>query len=293
MTLNNSVAPDVETAVASALHEGLATAKQMGTSAVVAEHLASEQLESLIAATLTYLRSRPAKPSEIEGWSLVTSRDAAVMSWWAAVAGLTESERRRLASLRRDVYAVLVEQNLIQRGSGRSTSIHVSPAVATTEPTEPFGAWVLKLSPYVYDAERVFASPDGRVREWSVENHERAASMRYGDQVYLWVSEGDPYRAAGVWGVGYIAGPTFLGIADDGWLDFEAASRASMFAVVDITVLHAPVSREAFLDDVRLADAEVVRDPFAPNPGVLTAAEAEALLEYLPSVGEPAESQVA
>ena len=107
--------------------------------------------------------------------------------------------------------------------------------------------------------------------------------------MYLWVGDGDPYCEAGVWGVGWIAGPCIRGIADEGWLDVEAAIRANVFAVVEVTLLDTPVSREAFLNDARLADAEVLRDPFAPNPGVLDAAEAVALAEHLGSqaVQEP------
>ena len=303
MTANDPVATDV----AGALHEGLATAKRAGASSVAAEHLRAEQLETLVEATLARLRSVPGKESEIEGWSLVTARDAAVITWWAEVAGLTDGERRRVGSLRRDVYDLLVERHLIKQRPGRSTSVHVSPAAAERESegtklegTEaaqadagPSSAWVLKLSPYLYDVGRVFAAPDRRVHVWSVEDHQRAARMRYGDRVYLWVSEGDPYRAAGIWGVGYVAGPTVLGVADDGWLDYEAASRASVFAVVDITLLDAPVDHQAFLDDARLVEAEVVRVPHAPNPGVLTASEAAALAEYLSKTGAPSEWRVA
>lgn len=297
------------TAVAAALREGLANAQSLGRSSVVAEHLSAEQFETLVAATLVHLRSVPGQPAEIDGWAKVTTRDAAVMAWWAGVAGLTEGERRRLAPLRSEVYDALAERNLIERGAGRSTSLLVSLApapesieVEAVEPEttdaeaiepRPSGAWLLKLSPYLYDVNRVFASPDGRVHRWAVEDHVRSADMHDGDPVYLWVGEGDPYRPAGVWGVGQVAGPAVLGVPDEGWLSYEAASRASVFAVVDITLLSTPVTIDTCLGDARLAEAEVIRDPYAPNPAVLTAAEAAALAECLASVESAAERHVA
>jgi hypothetical protein len=297
---------DLRTTVAAILREGLAVARSEGASEVAAQHLSPAELETLTEATLAHLRSTPGKPSPTEGWTLVTARDAAVLTWWTEVAALSDGERRRVAPLRRDVYGILAERNLIAAAEGRSTSVHVSPApIADADATVPEGdepdvlaevieagtpgAWVLKLSPYLYDVNRVFAAPDRRVRIWSVEDHERSAEMQYGDPVYLWVEEGHPYVTAGVWGVGYVAGPTVGGIADDGWLDSDAASRASVFAVVDIALLDVPVSHLAFLGDPRLVDAETLRDPLAPNPGVLTPAEAAALAEYLPAVSAPVE----
>jgi hypothetical protein len=303
MTANDSPAA----VVAEALREGLTNAQSHGRSAVTAEHLNAEQFEMLVAATLAHLRSVPGQPAEIDGWSKVTTRDAAVVTWWAGIAALTEGERRRLGSLRSEVYDSLSERNLIERGAGRSTSLLVSPSDEAIEPeaTEPeavgtkavgtkaSGAWILKLSPYLYDVNRVFGSPDGRVHLWAVEDHLRSADMQYGDPVYLWVGEGDPYHAAGVWGVGFVAGPAVLGVPDEGWLDYQAASRASVFAVVDVTLLDAPVTIQDCLDDARLAEAEVIRDPYAPNPALLTATEAAALAECLASVDSTAERRVA
>jgi len=294
------------TAVAEALREGLANAQRFGRSAVSAEHLQAEQFEAVVAATLAHLRSVPGKPCEMEGWSKVTTRDAAVMTWWAELATLTEGERRRLAALRSEVYDALSERGLIHKGAGRSTSLLVSPAAAAEPQTndhestaahtveaDPSGAWILRLSPRLYDVNRVFGSPDGRVHVWAVEDHARSASMRTGDRVYLWLDEGDLYRGSGVWGVGHVAGPAVLGVADDGWLDYQAASLASVFAVVDIVLLDVPVSRQEFLDDARLAGAEVIGDPLALNPGVLSAPETAALTELLGSVDPGVESRVA
>ena len=306
MTTDVSPATDV----AAALTDGLAAAKAEGAKSVRAEHLTPEQFDSLAGATLDHLRSRPGKPSHLEEWSLVTARDAGVTAWWAEVAGLTDTERRRVGRLRREVYDALAERGVIATETERSTSVHVSPTVApATEATvtaeaieatagdqpqvDAFGAWVLRLSPYVYDVNRVFAAPDRQVRVWSVDDAPRAATMQYGQPVYLWVDEGDPYREAGVWGVGWIAGPCILGIADEGWLDVEAATRANVFAAVEVTLLDTPVGRDAFLNDERLAAAKILRDPFAPNPGVLDAAQAAALAEHLGSQPALSESWVA
>ena len=117
--------------------------------------------------------------------------------------------------------------------------------------------------------------------------------MQPGDRVYLWLDEGDAYRTSGVWGVGHVAGPAVLGVADDGWLDYQAAGRASVFAIVNIVLLDVPVSRKEFLEDTRLAGAEVISDPYAPNPGVLTASEEIALADRLTLVEPAAESRVA
>ena len=292
MTANTRLDSTVDAVVAAVLRDALATARAHGASSVAAEHPAPEQLETLLDATLAHLRNCPGKASPTHhGWSLVTARDAAVLTWWTQAAGFSDGERRRVAPLRRDVYAILIERNRIAAAEGHSTSLHVSPAQPTDIATP--GAWVLRLSPYLYDVTRVFGAPDRRVRVWAVENDERSAVMEYGDPVYLWVDEGDPYLPTGIWGVGHVAGPTIPGTADDGWLDHEAATRASVFAVVDITLLEVPVSRHAFLEDPRLADAEVVRDPLAPNPGVLSPTEAAALAEYLPPVGTPAELALA
>ena len=298
------IANDSKTAgVVKALRAGLGAARSEGRSLVAAEHLAPDQLQSLIAATLEHLRSRPGKPSTIDGWSQVSARDAAVLRWWSEVAGLTERERRRLAPLRKEVYDDLAERRLIVKGEGGSTSIHVSPAVAAPEVAapaapaiiegDPAGAWVLKLSPYVYDVNRVFFAPDRRVRVWSVEDHERSVAMRNGDAVYLWMGEGDSLRAPGAACPVTWPTPQTPGVADDGWLSPEAAGRASVFALVDIALLDVPVRREVFLADARLAGAEVISDPIAPNPCVLTGSEAAALAEYLPAVGVLSDPRVA
>lgn len=296
MTADDSLATDV----AGILRDGLETARGAGAKSVHTTHLSTEQLNTLVAATLAHLRSRPGKASPIEGWSLVTARSARLLSWWVEAAGLTEADRRRLGALRHEVYDVLAEQKLIETDPGRSGSVHVAPAHTVTtaaagaeqDVAEPAGAWILTLSPHVYDVNRVFAAPDRQVRLWSVEHDERSGSMKTGQPVYLWVSEGDPFRQAGVWGVGWIAGPCIRGIADEGWLDHEAANRADLFAVVEIALLESPVSRETFLGDVRLAGAEVIRDPYGPNPGVLSSSEAEALAEHLSSLLAPSVPRV-
>jgi len=281
------------------LRDGLSAAKDEGASQVRARHLSAEQLDQLAAATLAHLRGQHGRPSHHEGWLSLSPRAAGVMPWWSTAATLTDSERRRLRSLRREVYDLLEERRLIEKGPGQGSSVQVSPAghgdpfeASAAEDADvaeegAFGAWVLKLSPYVYDANRVFAAPDRRVYRWSVDDNDRSADMRHGQPAVLWVGDGDPLRWPGIWGVGWVTGPCESGTPDDGWFDQEAASKAELFAVVDITLVDVPVYRSVFLDDSRLAGAEMILDPLSGNPGLLTTEEAAALAEYLPWTREP------
>ena len=271
------------TNVGDILRAVLSAAQDEGVSRVRAEHLSADQLDQLAEATLAHLRSQSGKPSNHSGWLALSPRAAGVMPWWSKSANLTEAERRWLRSLRRDVYDLLEERRLIEKGPGQGSSVHVSPAPDDgIADAGAFGAWVLKLSPYVYDANRVFGAPDRRVYRWSVDDNDRSADMRHGQPAFLWLDNGDPLRWPGIWGVGWVTGPCESGTPDDGWFDQEAANRAKLFAVVEITLVDIPVNRSVFLDDPRLARAEVIRDPLSGNPGVLTAEEAAALAEYLP-----------
>src|SRR6188768_3926337 len=69
------------TGVVEGLREGLAAAKREGATSVRAKHLSPELLEGLAATTLAHLRSRPGKPSPVEGWTIVTTHSAGVLSW--------------------------------------------------------------------------------------------------------------------------------------------------------------------------------------------------------------------
>ena len=290
MTADTSLAATV----AEALKAGLEAAKREGSTSVHATHLEPQQLDCVAAGTLTHLRGRPGKESPIEGWTLITDRTAGVLRWWAEVAELSDADLRRFRSLRRDVYDVLVQRHLIEKEKGPNTSVHVSPTESgTTASTDFAGAWVLKLSPYVYDVNTVFAALDGRVRLWSVAQEVRSASMDEGQPVYLWIDEGDPHREAGIWGVGRVTGQCISGVADASWLDLDAASRATVFAVVEIMLLDQPVTRAAFLGDSRLTEAEVIRDPLAPNPGFLSPSEVQALAGHFTALLGTAEPQVA
>ena len=98
-----------------AIQTGLETAKRGGAASMQAPFLDPEQLDSLATATLTHLRSRPGKPYPIDGWRIVTTKAAGVLSWWAQHAGLSDADRRRLGPLRDEVYDVLAERHLIER----------------------------------------------------------------------------------------------------------------------------------------------------------------------------------
>lgn len=298
--------------IAAILRSGLESAAGDGSPKVHVRHLTSEELDELAAGTLAYLRTRSGKPSHIGGWQKLSSHAARVVPWWAEGAGLSDRKRRRLGSLRDEVYDVLVERDLIARDTANGLSIHVSPAGAADRVTPPVaeaepdgqaehetlgtadaepeqeqfgvdmvGAWVLKGAPHIYDLNLVFTSPARLVRRWAVEIADRAAAMRAGQPVYFWVGDGDPYRVPGIWGAGRVTGPCTTGVAGDGWLDAEAARRATRFAAVEIVVWDVPVSRTAFLKEPRLAAAEVIREPWSDNPSYLTSDEAAALAGYL------------
>ncbi|MGY2874360.1 hypothetical protein ACVW00_001550 [Marmoricola sp. URHA0025 HA25] len=284
-------------AVARILHEGLAEAARADAGQVRSEHVSGAAFIELTDASLAYLRSRPGKPSSIEGWMSVSPRIAGMARWWVAVAELSVAEDRRLRQLRQDVYDALEAQGAIRRGSSSGSSIQVSPATDdvpgvldrhsedTSTPAaddgDALGAWVLKLSPYVYASHLVFAAEDRLVRRWSVSPTERSAAMQHGHQVFLWVGDGDPLHEPGIWGVGWVTGPCVAGAPDEGWLDHDAASHATLAAAVEIALLDTPVSRRAFLHDPRLAGAEVILEPLSGDLSRFSVAEAAALSEYL------------
>ena len=109
---------DQLTSVGDILRDGLSAANDEGTRQVRAHRLSAEQVDDLAAATLAHLRAQPGRPSHHEGWLTLSPRAAGVMPWWSEAADLTESERRRLRSPRREVYDLLEERRLIEKGPG-------------------------------------------------------------------------------------------------------------------------------------------------------------------------------
>ena len=272
--------------VAVIMQHGQQSAAADGSPKVHLRHLTDEEVEELAAVTLEYLRSRSGTRSHLEGWQKLSPRAARVVPWWKESAGLSESERRRLGSLREEVYDVLAQRGLLEKEPGKGASIHVSPEgylpemSGAKQPAVAVGAWVLKGAPHIFDLNVVFMDPSRLVRKWAVEIPDRAAGMQPGQLVYFWVRDGDPYRVPGIWGAGRVTGACSAGAAGNGWLNAEAAARATLFADVEVVLWDLPVPRDAFLADPRLADAEMVREPWSDNPSYLTPDETAALGEY-------------
>ena len=65
-----------------------------------------------------------------------------------------------------------------------------------------------------------------------------------------------------------------------------------LFPKYSVVSAHIGDNGQTFLDDVRLADAEVIREPYGPNPGVISSNEAEALAEHLSSMLAPSVPRV-
>lgn len=129
------------------LQSGLAEARGSGAKQVELHHLPEGGADELANETLTFLRGRPARPSSVSGWTAVSASNAGVIAWWADEAGLTtESQRRKLRTLRRQTYDLLDERGLIVKPVSPSAAVDVSPLPATTtetagaEPVEPEAA---------------------------------------------------------------------------------------------------------------------------------------------------------
>ncbi len=135
---------------------------------------------------------------------------------------------------------------------------------------ETFGAWLLKRSSRSWDV-RTWVAGAQRCQEWCVQPGYRAARMRAGDPVVVWVSgpaRSDP--APGVWGLGRVRGP--------------ATQQVGALAVpVDVAAQGLLLPREQLRHDPVLQGMEVLRQPQMGNPGWLTALE-WAQLQHLVTV---------
>jgi hypothetical protein len=115
------------------LRSGLAEAERSGARQVELQHLPEGGADELADKTLAFLRGRPGRPSSRGGWTAVSASRAGVVAWWAAEAGLaTESQRRRLRTLRHQTYDLLDERGLIAKPVSPSGVVDVSPAPVTT-----------------------------------------------------------------------------------------------------------------------------------------------------------------
>ena len=119
------------------LRSRLAEAKGSGAKTLELEQLGEDEVEELATETLAYLRSRPGRPSSTSGWTVVAASKAGVIGWWAEEAGLTtESQRRSLRPLRRQIYDLLDERGLIVKPVGPGAVVQVSPVSDMAQVTE-------------------------------------------------------------------------------------------------------------------------------------------------------------
>ncbi|MEH0829018.1 MULTISPECIES: hypothetical protein [unclassified Micromonospora] len=134
------------------------------------------------------------------------------------------------------------------------------------------GAWLVKGNADAADLAARFAA-DPRVTSWCVRPGYRSRLMRAGQPVVLWASGSRGRLTYGVWGVGRLTGPAVPGSPGESWS-----------VPLELTVLDPGdrVPRERLRADIRLAGAEVLRQPQGANPSWLTVAEFAALREHLP-----------
>ncbi|WP_435123628.1 hypothetical protein [Micromonospora tulbaghiae] len=137
---------------------------------------------------------------------------------------------------------------------------------------DDLGAWLLKGNADATDLAARFAA-DPRVTGWCVRPGYRVRLMRAGQPVVFWAGGSRGRAPYGVWGVGRIAAAPEPGAPGRPWT-----------APLDLTILDEPlrVRRDLLRADLRLAGAEVFRQPQAANPSYLTVTQFEALRGYLP-----------
>lgn len=141
---------------------------------------------------------------------------------------------------------------------------------------DDLGAWLLKANGDTSDVAARAARRDD-VGQWCVQRSYRTALMAAGQPVVLWVSGSRRVRP-GIWAVGSVR----AGVLPDGAVD---AARPARRQHVPVTVRWLDeadrVARDEVRADPRLATLEVLRQPMAANPSVVTRAEWAALLDHL------------
>ena len=120
----------MESPVAGILRKALAESDKRGARGPRISDLTVDEVQTLSAATLQFLRTRPNQPSSRPGWVEVGSFEAGVNRWWNAEIEepFPSDISRRLQTLRGDIYDHLEdEQGLIVKGRGQMAPIHLSP----------------------------------------------------------------------------------------------------------------------------------------------------------------------
>jgi hypothetical protein len=120
----------MDSPVARILRNALAESDKRGVRRPRITDLTVDEVQTLSAATLQFLRTRPNRPSSWPGWVEVGSFEAGVNRWWSAEIEepFPSDISKRLQTLRGDVYDHLEdEQGLIVKGRGQMSPIHLSP----------------------------------------------------------------------------------------------------------------------------------------------------------------------
>lgn len=149
-------------------------------------------------------------------------------------------------------------------GSGRVGKLH-----KTLEGTV---GWALQCNPDAWDvaAARSLGTPP---TNWAIPSSFRCNAIDPGDPVYLWVTGRAGRRPTpGLWAAGTVCEPA------EGTEDWRADSTAPRrWLKVDMDFLDAPIAREAFRSDDRLANAEMLRPSRHGGPFKLTREEVDAI----------------
>lgn len=120
----------MDSPVARILRKALAESDKRGVRRPRITDLSADEVHTLSAATLQFLRTRPSQPSSWPGWVEVGSFEAGVNRWWNAEIEepFPSDISKRLQTLRGDIYDHLEdEQGLIVKGRGQMSPIHLSP----------------------------------------------------------------------------------------------------------------------------------------------------------------------
>lgn len=145
---------------------------------------------------------------------------------------------------------------------------------------ENFGAWLFKASPAVWDLDAYLASLGTHFDSWSVVESYRTAMMEPGQTAFVWAGRGYRSVPSGVIAAGTINDIPYEGTGDEHWKHPPERNAIRLFAALDVTLTPRPVTREGFLKDPVLCQAEVIRQPQFINPTFLTRREV-AVLEQI------------
>jgi hypothetical protein len=136
---------------------------------------------------------------------------------------------------------------------------------------DSLGAWLVKTSPRATPVAELVRTRFQTVTHRCVRPTYRAATVRAGQPVLLWVSGRDRQLPAGIYAVGSSTGPVEL-----------VAGEPAM--PLRLRPLDPVVTREQILTVAGLSDLEVIRMPAGSNPSYLDTAQYRALLTAFPQV---------